>query len=56
MNGKTSQWILVALAVLSVMGGAVAYAYSNFETKEAAIFKYSTIDKKLDRILDKLNE
>ena len=54
MNGKATQWILVVLALLGMMGGAVAWINGTFETKSDAAFKYEVMDKKLDQILEEV--
>lgn len=56
MNGKTTQWILIALSILALAGGLLAWTSSTFETKESAQFKFQILEKKIDRILDYLED
>jgi hypothetical protein len=53
-NGKLAPWILIVLTVLALIGSTLAWTNSTFETKREAEFKFNVLEKKLDRILDRL--
>lgn len=52
-------WIDVlpfALALLSAAGGLISYAFATFETKELSKERQGSIDKRLERIENKIDQ
>ena len=63
MSNKVTQWLLVVMTLLALLGGVAAAVGSQYETKEAATLKYEHLKQgiaqnshKLDRIIDRLEK
>lgn len=55
MKLKTSQWISWIVATATAALTICAYAFTTFETKLDSLEKKSAIEKKLDRMDEKLD-
>lgn len=56
LNGRVTQWILVGVAVIAMMGSALAWTMSTFATKEEVRLRFSILEAKIDRLLDRVEK